>query len=315
MITSRCFGLFCARAITSFCALILVVAALGRCAPDNERQPPIAISTAHPPNIADSDNASPPATSTPTATPVSRATRTPNPKKEPATPVSPPAEVASSQYLPLGVGNAWVYKKTVLRPVFAWEAYQKTDDIKVMLVLGISPSLTTGEYEETIRVKNKVEDNGLELWEIEVSAQTVRDGRYGGLFIPPHQILWGRVPSSEHVIEIGEILINQSFFEGERRHTRTLLAEPPAEHVQILLQPSGLPVTYITSPNRVDVEVTAGRFCCALEMIMEIEDTEQGRTWSTYSYYVPEVGLVKEFQKDDAGHMTYLFELIEYEVN
>ena len=226
---------------------------------------------------------------------------------------TPAREPTQSKYLPLSSGNKWVYRKTVLRKVFAWQAYGKVGQSTVTFARGTPPNILPGESEETFTVTDKVEENGLELWKIAVSSPTARDGRYGSWLTTPDTILWGRVPSSEHVIEIDEILVSQSVFEGERRHRGILLVETLVKGTEATLQ-SLKPVKFVASAKSVDAEVPAGRFKGCLEITMKVEGTGDQEGWTTYSYYAAAVGLVRELQKDDRNNTTYILELIRYEL-
>ena len=232
-----------------------------------------------------------------------------------------------SKYFPLAKGNQWEYKRTLFegRKVFSWEAY-------TLVVKGYNSSEKEGETtfttisrgslpqqsEETYSVKDQAYDeNGIPMWEIEISSPTARDGRYEGLTLAPDTILWGRVPSGEGVIEIGEILISEHFFAGKRKHKGTLLVEPLAEEVEARMQPMGLPVEFITSAKLISVTVPAGRFHKCLQMItkVKVKGDDKIKSWTTYSYYAPKVGLVKEVQKNNEDKETYTLELIRYNLH
>ncbi len=228
----------------------------------------------------------------------------------------PPADASQPQstYLPLAIGNEWVYTRTVSQGVFSWEAYRESGKDEITLAAAPSPDIPVGESEETYLITNMVEEDGYQHWEVKVSDSKARDGRYGSLLTKPDKVLWGRVDSSEHLIEIDELLIKlKGHFSNEKRHSRILVIEPLQEGVEARLSGVGLEaVLYTVPPQLVDVEVPAGKFPCSLEMNMLVEADQ--RSWETRSYYASHVGLVKELQRDEMGNLTYTMELAKYEL-
>lgn len=227
---------------------------------------------------------------------------------------APSPEQAFSGYLPLADGNTWTYTKTVSGTVLAWEGYRVAGK-GVQFVVGPSRDVTPGRSEETYSIKGKAVKYGPGLWDVKVEPDLskARDGRYGGLLTRPEKILWGRIPSGTDVIHIGEVLIRESVFEGEKRHEGTLLVEPLKEGVEVMVQDlKG--VIFRTSPQLLDVTVAAGRFPCSLEMTMTVEGTQPGSKWTTHSYYAFGVGLVREVQRDARNNEIYSLELRRYRV-
>lgn len=216
-----------------------------------------------------------------------------------------------SDYLPLATGNFWTYHRTVLQDVHTWEAYQILSEGTVRTAVMTVPGITSGDSEETYRVIGPADQLG--LWEIEVSAPLSRDGRYGGGYTKPDRIMWGRMPSSEDIIEIDEILTQESYFEGTKKYRGVLLAQSLIEGAEATLMLSGSDTTYTASSTWTEITVPAGTFSCTLEMVTQVES--DFASWKTYSYYAPGVGLVKEMQVDDSGRSAYTLELVQYQVS
>ena len=230
---------------------------------------------------------------------------------------SSPGSVATSsqsQFLPLAAGNVWTYRKSVSAKVHAWEAYGAVDGDSVQLAWGAPPDIRPGRTTETFKVIGRREVDGLGFWAISVSDPSARDGRYGAWLTVPDTILWGRVPSSEHIVEIDELMISESVFEGERRHRAPLLAQPLNEDVQVSLRPSGLPVEVSAAIQPRSVDVPAGHFDECLEVVTRIEGSDDQPGWTTYSCYVAGIGLVMEVQVDASGDPTYTMELVAYDL-
>jgi hypothetical protein len=228
-------------------------------------------------------------------------------------PVMDSSQLASN-FLPLAIGNKWVYQKTISQDVFAWEAYQVKGEKIVTFAVGTPPNMPSGTSQETYLIIDTINENGLQYWELQVSDSKARDGRYGSWYTKPDRILWGRVPSSEHLVEIDEVMTTRTgFFTDEKRHEGVLLLEPLQSGVKATIQQVGLDEVQVTAlPELANVETPAGKFPCSFEMITEVK-TDQYQ-WTTYSYYAPGVGLVKEVQKDDKGNVTYVMELTGYEL-
>lgn len=219
------------------------------------------------------------------------------------------SEQPYSNYLPLNTGNYWTYRRTVLQEVHTWEAYRTLNEGTVTFVVMAVPGIRPGDSEETYRVLAPGDEIG--LWKMEVSDTLSRDGRYGGGYTKPDQILWGRVPSSEDIIEINEILIKESYFEGTKKYETVLLAQSLIEGADVML--SNSKVTYAASSTWAEITVPAGTFPCTLEMVTQV--VSDFASWKIYSYFAPGVGLVKEMQIDDSGQAAYTMELVEYHVS
>jgi hypothetical protein len=255
-------------------------------------------------------------------TSTAQSTRTPRPPQAtplPTTNTPPPTRAEASAgiaatTLPLAEGNKWVYKKTVSRKVFAWEAYGKLGEDSVTFARGTPPDIPLGESEETFTVVGKVDEDGLEFWEIAVSSPTARDGRYGSWLTTPDRILWGGTYSDEQVVEIQEIMISESVFEGEKRHHGLLLLEPLVEGKQAEVQFMNA-ISFTASFESANIQVPAGNFETCLEMITQVKGSDDQEGWTTISYYAPGVGLVAEVQLDDQDQPTYTLELLRYELN
>lgn len=223
------------------------------------------------------------------------------------------ASQATSNFLPLVAGNTWTYAKTVSDEVFSWEAYSPKNSTEVTLAIGAPPDLQVGKSAETYRITRIVQESGFEFAEVEVSSATARDGRYGAWYTKPDRILWGRVPSSEHLIEMDEVMIaNATVFQDERRFQQILLAEPFESGVEATLQQLSA-VKQVVSADLVDVTVPAGHFPCTLVVTTAVENQET--KWLTYSFYALGVGLVKEVQQNSSGETTYDLELTQYTLN
>lgn len=216
-----------------------------------------------------------------------------------------------SNYLPLNTGNYWTYHRTVLQDVYTWEAYQTLNEGTVTFVVMTVPGIQPGDSEETYRVL--APDDEIGLWKMEISDPLSRDGRYGGGYTKPDQILWGRVPSSEEIIEIDEILIKESYFEGTKKYETVLLAQSLIEGAEVTLMLSNSKVTYAVSSTWTEITVPAGTFPCTLEVVTQV--VSDYASWEIFSYFAPGVGLVKEMQIDGSGQAAYTMELVEYHVS
>jgi LysM repeat protein len=237
----------------------------------------------------------------PDAIPASgRQTICPHPETEP--------EQLHSTYLPLAQGNTWTYNKTVTGTVFAWEAYTAESTGQTQMLVGPPESVTTGKFEETYQIVGPASTPG--LWEVAVPGTSARDGRYGGLLNHPDTILWGRVPSSKDVIEINEVMFWESVFQGHVEQSIVLLVEAHLADVEIMMIPPPGYVTYTTRVNPDPIQTPAGSFTCTLEVTMKVDG--EPYQWRTISYFVPGVGLVKEYQLNEKNEQTYLMELTGY---
>ena len=123
-----------------------------------------------------------------------------------------------------------MYRKTVfegqkVNSWTVWETENEEDEGTARAIILDIP-FEPGESEETYTVTDEISEDGIKRWVIEVDADDARDGRYDVPNMTTNVIQWGRLVSGGDVIEIGEILISESFFEGTRRSENTLLIEP-----------------------------------------------------------------------------------------
>lgn len=224
-------------------------------------------------------------------------------------------ELEYSHYLPLAKGNTWTYRKTEKEKIFFWSLSERD---KVWY--GTIKS-ETGMSEETYAVKESIIENGLKFWEIQVSSPKARDGRYGAVCGLIDRILWGRVPSSEHIIEIEEIIVRKSYFSDEWKEERPILIEPVVKDMKISVTPGRwddttgfhphpLDMTISAAIEKLNITVSANTWKECLKVSTEVK-TEKYQ-WTRHSYYVRGIGLVKEIQEDRNGDLTYLLELISY---
>jgi len=279
------------------------------------------VSSASSENAIVPDAATPPQSDTPVA--VSSQEPTTPPEIAPTTESAASSEAEKrrrdafqqSRYLPLVVGNKWTYAKTVSgkTPVVAWEAFKIGE--KTQFVFGPVKAIAAGTYEETYSVAAITEEDGRQRWLIDLPIATARDGRYSGLVARTDKVYWGRVVSSEHLIEIGEIQVWEHFA-GPYKHQRTLLIDPFLEGVEATLQ-SLTTVQTKNSAKRASVTVPAGSFsgCLMVTGTLTVPNSgnEDGQIWNTLSWYAPGVGLVKEQQEHD-GIASYTLELIKYDL-
>ncbi|MCX5645051.1 MAG: hypothetical protein NTZ17_10270 [Phycisphaerae bacterium] len=225
--------------------------------------------------------------------------------------------IQQSKYLPLSVGNKWVYRKTVPRgaAVVAWEALEI--DEKIQFAFGPVEQIRQGTFEEVYVIKDRIVEDGRQRWVIDVGTkETARDGRYSGLMMSVDRVLWGRLPSSEHVVEIGEIMIWEHFA-GPFRQQRTLLIEPRQPSVEAHMSRLDGMVIVSNSSKPAAVTVPAGKFEECIEIVTELRlkrRDEKVDIWRTRSYYAPNVGLVKEEQSSPERKPTYTLELTEYKL-
>ena len=237
-------------------------------------------------------------------------------------------------YLPLAKGNTWTYERTVEDPekVYIWRhlvclqtghtytarglGFKKNDDI---------PKKGIEKY----TVENRGKIDGKEFWEINISTLYARDGRYQFVGHPAERILWGRISTGETDLRSWvEERINYGFAPlspcmsglsySKTVHQAWFLLEP-REDLEVSTE-YGL-TTITATANRIDILTPAGKFPKCLEVITEVASEDEtkkssdiGMGWTTYSYYAPNVGLVKEVQKDYKGDTTYTLELIDYKL-
>jgi len=169
----------------------------------------------------------------------------------------------------------------------------------------------------------------VKFWEIGVEPANARDGRYEsipGTALTVEKILWGRVPSSEHIIEIDEVIVRviarSPIFEGtEVREERPILLEPKTAGMEVRIAPSWDGSSFHPTPvnmevkaslQEVDIVVPAGTWREVLEVTTDIKPDEANK-WTIISYYVQGVGLVKEVQFDPEGSESYRLELESFE--
>lgn len=221
-----------------------------------------------------------------------------------------------SHYLPLAKGNTWTYKKTIQgnREVFCWSLYDADRFIYGPL------ELTTGISEETYAVEKSFVENGRKSWGIHVSGSEARDGRYGAMRGFIDKIIWRRVPSSEHVIEIDEIIVRHSSFLGEWMQESPIVIEPIRKELKVsamsgwwdntTFHPYPIDIETTSQLEKVKITVPAGTWNEFLKICTEVNTDDY--QWVTCSYYARDVGLVKEIQKDRNGDLTYSLELVRY---
>lgn len=230
-------------------------------------------------------------------------------------PACPTAKVdaAGSAYLPLATGNTWRYRRTVSRPVLSYEVYTDLAANKVQFIVGAPPDIPLGVSQETYRVSGPFEGKPAQ-WEIEVSDPLARDGRYGGFYTHPDQIVWGRVVSAEEVVELDEVLsVTGGYFIGPQEQSAPLVIDPVLHELEVTLSSAPERMLYTAKAGKTAVSVAAGDFDCVLEVDTQVLDAEWGFT--TKSYYAAGVGLVQEAQYNQAGQLTYALELVAYTLN
>jgi len=168
-------------------------------------------------------------------------------------------------------------------------------------------------------------------WQISItsvpSSGKPRDGRYIGA----SKILWGRTSTGANTAthQVYETIVHDPEGFGPNKELLRLPAMdchwlapswkttvPRGRHTAALWSTSvgGCVVDYST--NRITtVKVAAGAFhnCVVTKEVRGVMGQDAPRTaYTTYSFFSPGVGLVKEVQKDEAGEVLYTMELKSY---
>jgi hypothetical protein len=253
------------------------------------------------------------------------------PKLDRAYPATDPLSAGRGTYLPLAEGNRWTYRKTILpggQPRL-WSMFPAPKE-KGDLVISVGGNhFESGVTEETYLVGKRSSDG---RWDVTVTSDMARDGRYAGNFMGSsvQRISWGPMIKRPRpdLIVIDEVIVMSRW---------PPYGDGPLERVDYLLietntsRPSGKHATLWTGWSRVEAEhtseeirVPAGQWRHCIRMITNfgkepIKNTkahrEDATRWSTVSYYARDVGLIKEQQVDHDGRATYTMELTNYSVH
>ncbi|MCK4340647.1 MAG: hypothetical protein KAY37_02845 [Phycisphaerae bacterium] len=237
-----------------------------------------------------------------------------------------PSEPEGSQYLPMNTGNTWTYYKSTSGKgeILLWALIERSGDKGKVAYITAKAGPATSQ--ETYTVQESVQDGRLKFWQIRVDPTEARDGRYGsipGTALRVEKILWGRVPSSEHIIEIDEVIVRNPVFGGtEVREERPILPEPKTTDMEVRIvpgtwngssfHPTPVNMEIKASLQKIDIVVPAGSWREVLEVTTDVK--QEGAKWTTISYYVQGVGLVKEVQFDPEGSESYRLELKSFQL-
>jgi hypothetical protein len=227
------------------------------------------------------------------------------------------------EYFPLQTSNSWTYIRTEEpeQTVRYWTRQTLQRSGAVYSVRGRKLP-KAGVTTEVYTVGESVELGRIRFWNINIS-HGARDGRYDHAPEPPRRILWGkrRLEEGNALSIVEETIVRFSTMAtipSEAVHTAELLIAPPREGIGVRVQRGIAEIT--CHPIRETVNVQAGSFANCLVMIIRVKpddnssnDSLQGG-WETHSYYAPNVGLVKEVQKNLAGHLTYTLTLKHYRI-
>ncbi len=256
--------------------------------------------------------------------------------------------IQQSNYLPLSVGNFWIYKRvaTKNREVLSWDMPPPNGVIEEKPILIIGLNKNYGVFIDTFKISKRMTgESGIYRWKIELNSQNIRDGRYEGKLGTPDSIYWGRIKikNDSGFIAIGEI------FEYEiipvirkYEYERPLFIEPIntchdtiveikfSDAIILAREKLACHDTYIEIKygdyfsieahwHKKKMKLKIGTFDDCLEIITKVKygkkELEIEKEWNTYSYYAPNVGLILEKQVNPKNQLTYSMELIKYSVN
>jgi len=283
------------------------------------------------------------ATTEPLRPTLAPATATPTPVP-PAPTLTPMGTLTStvSNLFPLAVGNSWNYSKTVSAnmDVWHWRAIP-IEEGGTFLTFGRRlpdsyyssielPDPRTRVCAETYSISKQVEAPclGCPAWEIDFTGDC-QPGRYNDA----QEIVWYyETKSDDHLQDMGPYTYAVERITYNRDALppgwEDIVVDPPVQERRFLviwqtLTVSGSGIEVKESPSlgtdevvemtyrdsAVSVTTTVGSFDECVEVI---EDVKSEAGWTTYSYFCPGVGLVKEIQKDRNGEVTSCMELTRY---
>ncbi len=235
------------------------------------------------------------------------------------------------QYLPLVKGNKWIYKRTVLQSknICNWAIeVDLSKNEKSYMTRGYNPGISEVTSFESYLIGDEIIIDGNKFWKIRIDGELIRDGRYEGIGGQNGQTFWGRIAINNDYTAIEERIKYRYGVYAGPYEKRIMLLPEPVQNIKYNIDMGSVIIIQDTIVNY-EISVPAGDFSKCLKIVTKVK-LKEGDTppnlrktdknvfvdsWETHSYYAPNVGLVKEVQKDYYGNDNYILELESYNVN
>ena len=220
--------------------------------------------------------------------------------------------------LPLSEDNEWEYKITI--PVggdfyffdIITRPYPGAHTRQVTGLILPEP----GEYSLKFVVTNETEDLGyIKYWRIQIEKDSL--GIYNSRSKDIESVWWGYHIQTDEMVEKLEY---EPVWTDEFSGTGLFFMKPEGTTISEGFG-NKTPFMYSTRLSNQDVTIPAGKFSNCWVFVRRKPsagepdiDFPPSLGFKTYSYYAPDVGLVKQYQEDSEGHSLYTMELKSYKV-